>query len=109
MLRDEQEADAFRQLRLIERYWEVWETRLPMDYGRLITVILLFAHIRAQTTNNQIQDARDNLVMRRTLQVWSSRLDAYRRTCQTANARADKTPDEEGFFPLETQSCWQTK
>ncbi|KAK0240195.1 CTLH/CRA C-terminal to lish motif domain-containing protein [Armillaria nabsnona] len=82
MLRDEQEADAFRQLRLIERYWEVWKQGFQW----------------IMTTNNQIQDARDNLVMRRTLQVWSSRLDAYRRTCQTANAMADKRQMKKAFF-----------
>ncbi len=36
--------------------------------------------------------------MRRTLQVWSSRLDAYRRTCQTANAMADKHQMKKAFF-----------
>ncbi|PBK78094.1 hypothetical protein ARMSODRAFT_991560 [Armillaria solidipes] len=81
MLRDEQEADAFRQLRLIERCWEVWKQGFQW----------------IMTTNDQIQDARDNLVMRRTLQVWSSRLAAYRRTCQTANAMADERQMKKAF------------
>ncbi|KAK0210699.1 CTLH/CRA C-terminal to lish motif domain-containing protein [Desarmillaria ectypa] len=74
MLRDEQEADTFRRLRLIERCWDVWKQGFQW----------------IMTTNDQIQDARDNLVMRLTLQRWSSRLAAYRRTCQTADAMADK-------------------
>ncbi|KAK0459672.1 uncharacterized protein EV420DRAFT_1537125 [Desarmillaria tabescens] len=74
MLRDEQDADTFRRLRLIERCWDVWKQGFQW----------------IMTTNDQIQDARDNLVMRLTLQRWSSRLAAYRRTCQTADAVADK-------------------
>ncbi|KAK0197165.1 hypothetical protein F5146DRAFT_1099463 [Armillaria mellea] len=81
MLRDEQEADTFRRLRLLERCWDVWKQGFQW----------------IMTTNDQIQDARDNLVMRRTLQVWTRRLAAYGRTCQTANAMADERQMKKAF------------
>ncbi|KAG6903226.1 hypothetical protein C0995_002769 [Termitomyces sp. Mi166 len=65
MERDEAEAEVFRKTRLLERCWKVW-TQL---YQWIIT------------TNGQIAEARDNLIMRIYLQRWrkstSSRQDLY--------------------------------
>ncbi|TFK42645.1 Sfi1 spindle body protein-domain-containing protein [Crucibulum laeve] len=56
MQRDEEDADKFHEDRLVERCWEVWKEGL-----RWII-----------TTNRQISEARDNLLIRLTLQRWQS-------------------------------------
>ncbi|KAG6878740.1 hypothetical protein C0993_011555 [Termitomyces sp. T159_Od127] len=65
--RDEAEAENFRKTKLLERCWKVW-TQL---YQWIVT------------TNVQIAEARDNLIMRIYLQQWRkvtlSRQDLYQR------------------------------
>ncbi|KAJ7470710.1 Sfi1 spindle body protein-domain-containing protein [Mycena latifolia] len=57
MLQDEKHADAFRQDRLMERCWEVWK----QGFQWIIT------------TNQQIGEARDNLILRLCIQRWRAR------------------------------------
>ncbi|KAJ7046729.1 hypothetical protein C8F04DRAFT_1247798 [Mycena alexandri] len=54
MLQDEKDADAFRQDRLVERCWEVWKE----GFQWIIT------------TNRQIGEARDVLILRLCIQRW---------------------------------------
>ncbi|KAF8636478.1 hypothetical protein AX17_003293 [Amanita inopinata Kibby_2008] len=54
MERDEKDAEQFYQDRLVERCWETWKN----------------GHHWIIVTNKQIDEARDNLVLRVTLQRW---------------------------------------
>ncbi|KAG6832361.1 hypothetical protein H0H92_002629 [Tricholoma furcatifolium] len=54
MERDEAEADAFRETRLLERCWDAWSQM----YHWIVT------------TNEQLAEARDNLVVRIHFQKW---------------------------------------
>ncbi|KAL0579957.1 hypothetical protein V5O48_002041 [Marasmius crinis-equi] len=62
MLRDEKEADRFREDRLLERSWDIWK--------QMYTWII--------TMNQQIGEARDNLLVRIYLQRWRERAAAQR-------------------------------
>ncbi|KAJ3867775.1 hypothetical protein EV359DRAFT_33800 [Lentinula novae-zelandiae] len=57
MIQDEREADSFRKDRLIERCFNVWR----QGFRWIIT------------TNEQIDDARDNLLLRKLFQRWHQR------------------------------------
>ncbi|KAH7929761.1 hypothetical protein BV22DRAFT_1080370 [Leucogyrophana mollusca] len=54
MLRDEEDADKFREDNLLERCWEVW----LLGYQWMIT------------TNEQVAEARDNVILGSTLRRW---------------------------------------
>ncbi|KAF9457172.1 hypothetical protein BDZ94DRAFT_1273913 [Collybia nuda] len=54
MQRDEKDADDFRSDRILERCWEVWKQ----------------GFVWIATTNQQINEARDNLLLRLSLQRW---------------------------------------
>ncbi|RDB21456.1 hypothetical protein Hypma_011541 [Hypsizygus marmoreus] len=75
MQRDEAEADQFRKDRLLERCWEVWK----QGFQWIIK------------TNEQIGEARDNLLLRLSLQRWrnmtASRRDLYRRVTNLSDKR----------------------
>lgn len=75
MQRDEADAAQFRVDRLQERCWEVWR----QGYYWIIT------------TNRQIGEARDNLILRLSLQRWRalamSRQDFYHRVTILSNRR----------------------
>ncbi|KII88582.1 hypothetical protein PLICRDRAFT_698940 [Plicaturopsis crispa FD-325 SS-3] len=87
MARDEEEADRFREDRLVERCWDVWR-----EGFRWIL-----------TTNEQIGRARDTLVVRLALQRWRARteahLDLYERVTILANKRRLRS----------ALSAWRTK
>ncbi|KAF8078011.1 hypothetical protein FPV67DRAFT_1403819 [Lyophyllum atratum] len=75
MQRDEVEADDFRRNQLMQRCWEVWK----QGFQWIIT------------THEQIGEARDNLVLRLSLQRWrsatASRRDLYRRITSLSDTR----------------------
>ncbi|KAG5654501.1 hypothetical protein H0H81_001142 [Sphagnurus paluster] len=75
MQRDEAEADEFRKDRLMERCWEVWK----QGFQWIIT------------TNQQIGEARDNLILRIHLQRWrtrtASRREIYKQIINLSNTR----------------------
>ncbi|KAF8894524.1 hypothetical protein BD779DRAFT_1501596 [Infundibulicybe gibba] len=75
MERDEKDAVKFHDERLLERCWDVWKQGLEW-----ITV-----------TNEQIGQARDNLIVRRSLQRWHTavlaRQEVYMRVTALANTR----------------------
>ncbi|KAK7043628.1 hypothetical protein VNI00_008239 [Paramarasmius palmivorus] len=78
MAHDEKEADRFRDDKLLERCWDIWK----QGFNWIIT------------TNSQIGEARDNLVIRIHLQRWRQRAAAhqelYSRVASVANARTLK-------------------
>ncbi|OBZ75311.1 hypothetical protein A0H81_04427 [Grifola frondosa] len=78
MARDEQEADRFRQERLVDRCWEVWK----QGYQWIIT------------THEQIAEARDHLILRLALRRWHnltiSRREIYQRVSALSNRRCLK-------------------
>ncbi|GLB35015.1 putative sfi1 spindle body protein [Lyophyllum shimeji] len=78
MQRDEAEADEFRKDRLLERCWEVWK----QGFHWIIT------------TNQQIDEARDNLLLRLSLQRWrsvtASHAELYRRIASLSDNRGLK-------------------
>ncbi|KAF9500919.1 hypothetical protein BDN71DRAFT_1439816 [Pleurotus eryngii] len=75
MRRDEEEADRFYQERLKERCWDVW--RQGFDW-----II---------TTNEQISEARDNIILQTQFQCWrsrtSSKLELYARIATISDNR----------------------
>ncbi|KAF7440452.1 hypothetical protein PC9H_000797 [Pleurotus ostreatus] len=75
MRRDEEEADSFYQERLMERCWDVW--RQGFDW-----II---------TTNEQISEARDNIILQTQFQRWrsrtSSKLELYARIATISDNR----------------------
>ncbi|KAI0693271.1 hypothetical protein BC835DRAFT_1354288 [Cytidiella melzeri] len=75
MAQDEKEADRFREERLQERCWEVWKQ----------------GHQWIVTTNEQISQARDNLIVRLALHNWRTRTAArrelYRRVAVLSDGR----------------------
>ncbi|KAF9264836.1 hypothetical protein L218DRAFT_925468 [Marasmius fiardii PR-910] len=62
MLQDEREADRFRDDRLLERSWDIWKQM----------------HSWIITMNQQIGEARENLILRICLQRWRERAVAQR-------------------------------
>ncbi|KAJ7774770.1 hypothetical protein B0H16DRAFT_1303578 [Mycena metata] len=75
MLQDEKVADAFRQDRLVERCWEVWKE----GFQWIIT------------TNRQIGEARDILILRLCIQRWRALTAASRERA----ARIARTDDRQ--------------
>ncbi|KAJ4488143.1 hypothetical protein J3R30DRAFT_3695788 [Lentinula aciculospora] len=79
MMHDEREADRFRKQRLVERCFDVWRQGFQW----------------IMTTNEQIDDARDNLLLRRLFQRChqrtTSRLNMYERVDAFANRRLQRT------------------
>ncbi|KAJ6630747.1 hypothetical protein B0H10DRAFT_1982710 [Mycena sp. CBHHK59/15] len=73
MLQDERHADRFRQDRLLERCWEVWK----QGFQWIIT------------TNQQIGEARDNLIVRLCVQRWRTRTAASREFAGRVDALAN--------------------
>lgn len=77
--RDEEDADTFRQDRLLERCWEIWK----QGFQWIIT------------TNIQISEARDNLLLRLSLQRWqniaTSHRDLHTRIARLADDRYTRT------------------
>ncbi|KAF5365583.1 hypothetical protein D9758_003196 [Tetrapyrgos nigripes] len=75
MLQDEKEADRFRQERLLERCWDVWK----QGYKWIITI------------DQQVADARDNMILHMVLQRWCRRTAEkqafYKRVDDIANNR----------------------
>ncbi|EGO20886.1 hypothetical protein SERLADRAFT_452027 [Serpula lacrymans var. lacrymans S7.9] len=75
MIRDEQDADRFREEKLLERCWDVWR----QGYEWI------------NTTQQQISEARDNLVLRLCLHRWrnstASRVELLGRVTVIANNR----------------------
>ncbi|KAG6332366.1 hypothetical protein ID866_6722 [Astraeus odoratus] len=57
MARDEEDADKFREFKLLERCWETW----VLGYQWIIT------------TNQQVEEARDNVVLGSALHRWRNR------------------------------------
>ncbi|ESK93040.1 spindle pole body duplication -related protein [Moniliophthora roreri MCA 2997] len=78
MAQDEKEADRFRDDRLLERCWDIWKQGFTW----------------IMTTNSQIGEARDNLVVRIHFQRWRQRAvvhrELYSRVAAVANARCLK-------------------
>jgi len=77
MEQDEKYADEFRENMLLARCWEIWKQGYlwitvsainPLRYTTLITP--------TQTTHEQIQEARDKLVLRLYFQRWQARMAA---------------------------------
>ncbi|KAJ7156026.1 hypothetical protein C8R43DRAFT_1087387 [Mycena crocata] len=75
MLQDENHADMFRRDRLLERCWEVWK----QGFQWIIT------------TNEQIGDARDNVILRIYIDRWRTRtatsIERVGRVANAANVR----------------------
>ncbi|KAI0093593.1 hypothetical protein BDY19DRAFT_989156 [Irpex rosettiformis] len=75
MARDEEEADRFREERLVERCFEVWK----QGYQWIVT------------TNEQISQARDSLIVRLALHNWraktAGRRELYGRVAQLSDSR----------------------
>ncbi|GBE82341.1 hypothetical protein SCP_0407250 [Sparassis crispa] len=75
MAQDEQDADRFRDERLLERCWDVWR----QGYQWIIT------------THEQITEARDHLILRIALQRWRERTaehhELYKRVYELSNNR----------------------
>ncbi|KAI0374779.1 hypothetical protein BV20DRAFT_1010391 [Pilatotrama ljubarskyi] len=74
MERDEETADEYRKMRLLERCWEVWK----QGYQWIIT------------TGEQIAEARDSLILRRALQHWRKRTAARRELYLRVAALSDR-------------------
>ncbi|KAL4254064.1 hypothetical protein ABKN59_002448 [Abortiporus biennis] len=78
MEHDEKRADDYRELRLMERCWDVWK----QGYQWITT------------TNEQIAQARDNLILRLAIHKWrnltATRLEQYHRVAQLSNQRRMK-------------------
>ncbi|KAI0361981.1 hypothetical protein OH77DRAFT_1388452 [Trametes cingulata] len=74
MKRDEETADEYRKMRLLERCWEVWK----QGYQWIIT------------TGEQIAEARDTLILRRALQHWRKRTAARRELHLRVAALSDR-------------------
>ncbi|KAG1782677.1 hypothetical protein EV702DRAFT_1232774 [Suillus placidus] len=75
MSRDEEDADKFREDKLLERCWEIW----VLGYQWLAT------------TNEQVSQARDNVILGSSLRSWrnatASRLEMHARAASIADAR----------------------
>ncbi|KAG0705973.1 hypothetical protein DFH29DRAFT_996399 [Suillus ampliporus] len=75
MSRDEEDADKFREDKLLERCWEIW----VLGYQWLAT------------TNEQVTRARDNVILGSSLRSWrnatASRLEVHARAVSIADAR----------------------
>ncbi|KAG1754575.1 hypothetical protein EDB19DRAFT_664351 [Suillus lakei] len=75
MSRDEEDADKFREDKLLERCWEIW----VLGYQWLAT------------TNEQVVQARDNVILGSSLRSWrnatASRLETHARAASIADAR----------------------
>lgn len=75
MARDEEEADRFREDKLLERYWDVWRA----TYQWVVR------------TTEQVADAHDVFVLRSALYKWrclaASRRERYQRVATTADHR----------------------
>ncbi|KAG2157290.1 hypothetical protein DEU56DRAFT_763901 [Suillus clintonianus] len=75
MSRDEEDADKFRQDKLLERCWEIW----VLGYQWLTT------------TKEQVAEARDNVILGSSLRSWrnatASRLEMHARAASIADAR----------------------
>lgn len=71
---DYEEADHFREDRLLERCWEVWK----QGYQWIIT------------THEQIANARDHLILRLALQRWQRRTETYRELHMRISALSDR-------------------
>ncbi|KDQ61051.1 hypothetical protein JAAARDRAFT_191170 [Jaapia argillacea MUCL 33604] len=78
MAQDEKEADAFREEKLLERCWHVWR----QGYDWIIS------------TNEQIAEARDHLILRIAVQRWraltASRRELYLRVTKLSNNRKSR-------------------
>ncbi|KAI0341741.1 hypothetical protein BDW22DRAFT_1485199 [Trametopsis cervina] len=87
MARDEKEADRCREERLQERCWEVWK----QGFQWIVT------------TNEQIAQARDNLIIRLALHNWraktAKRRELYHRVAKMSDGRRLKT----------AMQLWRTK
>ncbi|KAJ8520415.1 hypothetical protein ONZ45_g2769 [Pleurotus djamor] len=75
MQRNEEEAHRFYIDKLLERYWDAWK----QNYDWIIT------------TNDQISEARDNIIIQTHLQRWrdrtAARIHAYTRVAAISNQR----------------------
>lgn len=75
MSRDEEDADKFREDKLLERCWEIW----------------VLGHQWLTTTNEQVAQARDNVILGSSLRSWrnatASRLEMHARAASIADAR----------------------
>ncbi|KAG7092302.1 hypothetical protein E1B28_008664 [Marasmius oreades] len=74
VLQDEREADRFRDDSLLERSWDIWK--------QMYTWIL--------TMNQQIGEARENLILRIYLQRWRERTASQREWCNRIAAVDNK-------------------
>ncbi|KAL0946958.1 hypothetical protein HGRIS_013114 [Hohenbuehelia grisea] len=75
MQRDEEEADRFREDKLLERCWEIWK----QEFNWIIT------------THEQISEARDNIILRLSVQKWRTKIasqrELYGRVASLSNQR----------------------
>ncbi|KAG2158311.1 uncharacterized protein EDB93DRAFT_1120813 [Suillus bovinus] len=75
MSRDEEDADKFREDKLLERCWEIW----VLGYQWLVT------------TNEQVTQARDNVILGSSLRSWrnatATRLEMHARAASIADVR----------------------
>ncbi|KAG1832113.1 hypothetical protein EV424DRAFT_85759 [Suillus variegatus] len=73
--RDEEDADKFREDKLLEHCWEIW----VLGYQWLVT------------TNEQVAQARDNVILGSSLRSWrnatAARLEMHARAASIADAR----------------------
>lgn len=91
MQRDEKDADDFRAERIMERCWEVWKQGFLWIAVCYFRPIFDVANLHSQTTNQQISEARDNLLLRLSLQRWetvmASRKELYTRITGLSDKR----------------------
>ncbi|KAF9053616.1 hypothetical protein BDZ89DRAFT_1056201 [Hymenopellis radicata] len=74
MAQDEKDADEYYRLRLIERCWDIWK----QGFDWIIT------------THEQIQEARENLLLRLYLQRWRDQLASHQQLLDNVAVVADR-------------------
>ncbi|KAF5315974.1 hypothetical protein D9611_004637 [Ephemerocybe angulata] len=74
MQHDEKNADLFREDRLVERCWQIWQ----QGYRWIVT------------TTEQIAEAREQLIVQRSLDKWKRKFDSHRQLYDHINNLSNK-------------------